>query len=83
MGIMTIDEVVIFFNGATGPFRLYRNPMRTDGVFIGEDRPIKPYRGVTHLDGSPIFPAVPDALVFPHQLPLELADEVLAALAMR
>lgn len=42
-------------------FRLatYPNPMRTDGVFVAEDKPVEPYKGIHNLDGSPCYPTIP------------------------
>jgi len=43
-----------------GPWRTYPNPMRSDGVFVGQDRPPTAYRGVMDASGAPIMTAVPD-----------------------
>jgi hypothetical protein len=58
--------------------RKFENPMRDDGVFVAEDKDIDPYPGISALDGSQIFPAVPRGLVFGHQMPHALADRVIA-----
>ncbi len=43
-----------------GPWRTFPNPMRSDGVFVAQDRPIEPYPGNPRdLDGNPHLPAVP------------------------
>jgi hypothetical protein len=56
-------------------FRLaiFPNPMRSDGVFLAEDKPIEPYPE----PNAHARPAVPlGAFSFPYQLPLALAEEV-------
>jgi hypothetical protein len=63
-----------------GPFKVYANPMRADGVFVGQDKPPAPYPGVRGIAG-PIYPAVPfDAYVLPYQVPREVADRLLSLL---
>jgi hypothetical protein len=74
------NAVLEFFKGIAGPFRTYPNPMRSDGVFIGQDKPILPYKGIRGWNG-PLYPAVPqDAIVFPCQLSRDAADTVIARL---
>lgn len=64
-----------------GPFRIYLNPMRSDGVFVGEDAPVEPYAAVRGL-GGPLFPAVPQRVyVLPYQVSREVAEELLRRLA--
>ena len=46
--------------------KVYPNPMRDDGVFVAEDRPIEPY------PDSSDYPAVPlEGFRLIHQLPRE------------
>jgi hypothetical protein len=78
-----VKKVVEFFRGVNGPFRLYPNPMRSDGVFIGEDKEIQPYPGVRSING-PLYPATPQgAKTYPTGLPHDVADKVLEALKAR
>jgi len=75
-----VQKVVEFFNGLSGPFRSYPNPMRSDGVFIGQERQIQPYPNVRGLDGH-LYPATPQgAKTYPMQLPHDVAEKVLEAL---
>jgi len=69
-----------YFKGTPGPFRFYVNPMRDDGVFVGQVKPLKPYPGVSGLHGEPIFPAVPDGRILPYQVPDVVAERVLEIL---
>jgi hypothetical protein len=74
-------ECFSYFEGVEGPFRTYVNPMRNDGVFVGQDRVISPYPGAKDLDGNSIYPAVPQcAKVFHSQLPRDLADSIVKEL---
>lgn len=57
-----------------GPWRTYPNPMRADGVFVGQDRPLEPYPGLSDMMGNPLYPATPKgAYSYPRQLPPEMA----------
>ena len=38
---------------------VYPNRMRTDSVFVAEDRPIEPYANHHNLDGGLCYPSVP------------------------
>lgn len=42
-----------------GPWKTYENPMRSDGLFVGQDMPNEPLSGMCESDGSPMYPAVP------------------------
>lgn len=77
----SLEECLSYFEGADGPFRIYANPMRNDGWFVGQDRPISPYPEVKDIEGNPIYPAVPqNAKVFSFQLPHELAEGIVKQL---
>lgn len=59
-----------------GKWRTYPNPMRSDGVFVAQDKPAKPYPGYTDR-----FPAVPDeAAALHYQLPHDQAEELVRRL---
>lgn len=78
---MTYEEAFAILNAHKGPFKIYENPMRDNGVFIGQDRPIKSYPGVTGLFGKLLYPAVPlDAFILDTQVYHEMANKLLAAL---
>lgn len=78
-----VQQVVEFFRGIEGPFRLYPNPMRSDGVFIGQDAEIKPYPNVRSMSG-PLYPATPQGIKkYPMQLPHDVAAKVMEALVAR
>lgn len=69
------DIVIRSLMSYPGPFRTYVNPMRDDGVFIGEDKEIKPYPNSTS------YPAVPnDAAVYEIQIEKKLAEEIVTEL---
>ena len=38
---------------------IYPNPMRPDGVFVSEEKPIEPYGGLRGLDGKLLYPSTP------------------------
>ena len=68
------QQIYELLKDKTGPWEVYPNPMRGDGVFLAQKRPIKPYEGVTTLAGEPMFPAVPQgSYAYPHQLSPEVA----------
>jgi hypothetical protein len=48
--------------GRCPDFRLaiYPNRMRDDGVFVAEERPIEPYKGISGSSGETLYPSVPD-----------------------
>lgn len=72
---LIVRDVVEFFADAAGPFQIYTNPMRSDGVFIGQEKHRESY-GIG-LEG-PIYPAVPsDAKTFPMQVSLSVAEKAL------
>lgn len=61
--------------------KVYLNPMRNDGVFVAEDRPIEPYSNgqggfIRSLDGSPRYPAIPNGHSIGTQLPRDFAEEL-------
>lgn len=59
--------------------RVFRNPMRSDGVFVAEDKPIRAYPGARGFDGLPLFPAVPqDGVSLGYQVEPELARRIVA-----
>lgn len=41
--------------------KVYPNSIRTDGVFVAEDREVAPYPGISDMDGKPIYPAIPQS----------------------
>lgn len=56
---------------------IYPNPVRGDGVFIAEQKPIEPYQGISNLDGSKVYSALPNTeFRISHQLPYEFAWEI-------
>ena len=56
---------------------VYTNPMRDDGVFVAEDRPIEAYDGIRNLDGSPCYPTRPQhGYAIGAQLPHAFAFEL-------
>lgn len=60
-------------------FRLatFVNPMRDDGLFVAEDKPIEPYEGCARFDGSPVYPACPKTKwLIGHQLGHVFAQEI-------
>ena len=59
--------------------RCYLNPWRDDGVFVAENKEIKPYPGARNVDGSSVYPSMPDTpFRFPHQLPHDFARRLVA-----
>lgn len=90
-----MKEILDYFDGFPGPFRAYENPQRSDGVFVGQDRPIEPYphhrlvNGVIWATsdkeiGKPLYPATPrSARMFPVQVPRDVAEKVIAILNER
>jgi hypothetical protein len=56
---------------------MYPNPMRNDGVFVAELKEIRPYQGITGMQGEAVFPTVPET---PYrirtQLPRKFAKEL-------
>ena len=61
-------------------FRLacYPNRMRDDGLYVGEEKEIEPYEGLTDpRTGGPVYPSVPQTpWTLKHQLPVEFAKEL-------
>jgi hypothetical protein len=52
---------------------IYQNPMRDDGVFVAEDKPIEPYPPPNDHQR----PAIPTTrFQIPHQLPRDFAEEI-------
>ena len=75
------DEVFEWLKEREGPWKVYPNPMRDDGVFIAQDKPRVPYEGVTGLDESHRYPAVPqDAYGLGFQIPRDIAENVVRRL---
>lgn len=61
-------------------WKTYINPMRDDGVFIAEDKPIEPCAGMT-VRGEPYYPPLPKtAHSLGYQLPHELANKLVEIL---
>jgi hypothetical protein len=57
--------------------KIYPNPMRDDGVFVAEDRPITEYAGAYDGNGNAWFPAVPqNGFCIMNQLSREVAEEL-------
>lgn len=62
-------------------WRTYINPMRDDGLFVAEDKPLEPYPEITNMDGSPVFPAIPNTKYsIGFQLPHKEAKELVRLL---
>lgn len=66
-----------------GPFEftfrlaIYQNPMRSDGVFVAEDKPRLPYEGVTGTRGERLYPATPQTpYALGRQVDVEFAREL-------
>jgi hypothetical protein len=56
----------------------YRNPMRTDGLFVAEMKEIEPYPGIKGLAGETLYPATPDTpWKIGSQLPIPFASEII------
>ena len=56
---------------------IYPNPMRSDGVFVSEEKEIEPYAEIRGLQGQLLFPAVPSTpYAIRGQLPFEFAYEL-------
>ena len=57
---------------------IYANPMRNDGVFVYEEKPIEPYdAGVYGINGEFLYPAVPqNAIGIGIQIPRHFAEEI-------
>lgn len=63
------------------PFRIYPNPIRNDGVFIGQEKPLEPYPNAKDMFGKAIYPAVPfRGYCFPFQVPQAVAKVILQRL---
>ena len=77
----TVERLVEQFYSPGVKWRTYPNPMRSDGVFVAEDKPIEPYPGVSRIGGSPIYPATPQTQhAIPFQLPHDQAAELVRML---
>lgn len=75
------DEIFEQLNTDPGPWKIYSNPMRADGVFIGQDRPLEPYPGVMDMYGGPLYPATPRGIIKYHwQLPHDIAERLVERL---
>jgi hypothetical protein len=58
----------------------YINPMRSDGVFIAEDKPIEPYPDIK-IRGEPYYPAIPKTVhSLGFQLSIDIANRLVALL---
>lgn len=77
---MTEDEMFDYLSKEPGPYAIFPNPMRTDGVFVSQDRPKQPYKGVTDIYGNPIYPATPNGHGLPFQVPHAVAERLIARL---
>ena len=80
---MDLLELVQEHRKAGIKWKIYPNPMREDGVFVAEDKPLEPYKEVRGFDGSregyAIFPAIPNTkhsigFQLPHSDAEELAE---------
>lgn len=78
------DEILGILSGLEeGPWRVYPNPMRSDGVFLCVEEELKPYPGVRDLDGNPVSPAVPEGLCWPVQLSHAMAYRLAGRLGVK
>lgn len=55
--------------------KVFPNPMRSDGVFVAEDKPIEPYEGARGING-PLYPAVPDGRRINAGVELDFAERI-------
>ena len=56
---------------------VYPNPMRSDGVFVAEDKEIEPYEGISGWNGESLYPATPSTPYgIGSQLPKDFACEL-------
>ncbi len=78
---MNPEEIFQFLKGKGGPWKTYVNPMRSDGLFVAEDKPIKPYESVTGYGGRPLYPPTPlDAYTLGYALPHKVAEDLVERL---
>lgn len=78
---MNEDEIFDLLKSKDAPWRIYPNPMRNDGVFLAQDRPLKPYPGIFDGDGRPVYPPTPlDAYAYERQLPIDMAERLVKRL---
>jgi hypothetical protein len=70
-------SVVVYSGQDQVKLKIFPNPMRDDGVFVAEDRPIEPYSGVHGANGEVLFQAVPQGRIrIMNQLPRDFAEEL-------
>lgn len=69
--------------GEEGPWAVYPNPMRNDGVFLCVEREIEPYSSVRDMDGKPQYPATPPGPCWPVQFSPEMAVRLLERLNVK
>lgn len=56
---------------------IYPNRARPDGVYVAELKEVKPYAGISNMDGSPCYPSLPDTKYrLGSQLPTNFAREI-------
>ena len=90
-----ISQLYSYLSLVPGPWCTYRNPMRSDGVFVGQDREIAPHAGQNgwravdetdpyrRSDGLS-YPATPQGAVgLAVQLPHDMAERLVAMLNKR
>ena len=86
--ISTLYSLLVPF---PGPWRTFVNPMRSDGLFVGQDLPIMPYprqHGWRSIGYDPYrrpdglsYPATPQGSIgLPWQLPCDMAERLVAML---
>lgn len=79
--LLNEEQIFEFLKEKKGPWKIYLNPMRDDGVFLAQDTPHRPYEGVWESDGSPMYPATPQrSYSYPNQLPLDMAQRLVTRL---
>lgn len=77
----TIEEIYQRLRCEDGPWCLYLNPMRNDGVFVGQEKPFIPYKGVRGGRNQLLYPAVPYAAKsVGYQLPHAEAERLVSML---
>ena len=77
----TLEQIVLRLQPHGGPWKIFPNPMRADGVFVAQDIPCFPYPGVKGANGLALYPAIPqNAKSVGYQLPHVQAKQLLAML---
>jgi hypothetical protein len=71
------DDRKVSQNNLSFKLAVYQNPMRDDGVFVAEDRPIEPYKDIRGSDGGLCYPSIPQhGISIGSQLPHAFAFEL-------